>query len=268
MTNHSGLGEGLGTIVSLPWAARQPRATLLAAPSTHDEGVPGCVGRCRNGGEWPQPAEGLKEKMLLTPGRGPPSLPGSIRDSQPAPKHCWVRRGPPPNLPVSGSGRPRPRLPVQKLQNPGSLPPATQAPGTLPGEPCSRPPAPPGGGDPPRPRRGFGSPLPTCSLPLSPFPRHPHSLPQPPHTNSRALTAPRAVPSSASGPLSHGLPQVSRPPAPQRGSAEERKGSQAQDSTAALACTLPSSSSTGRQRSSSPGPRPPPLPAYRCVLLP
>lgn len=37
MTNHSGLGEGLRTTVSLQRAASQQRATFFAAPSSQDE---------------------------------------------------------------------------------------------------------------------------------------------------------------------------------------------------------------------------------------
>lgn len=64
-----------------------------------------CVGR----GCSQLEAGGLRRRVPLTQGQGPPSLPGSIRDSRPAPKHCWVRRGPPPSLPASRPRSPRPR---------------------------------------------------------------------------------------------------------------------------------------------------------------
>lgn len=76
--------------------------------------------------------------MSLTQEQGPPSLPGSIRDSRPAPKHCWVRRGPLPSLPTSKSGSPAAMPPVERLLNPGSHPPPPESLGTLPGEPGAR----------------------------------------------------------------------------------------------------------------------------------
>lgn len=58
MTNHTGLGEGLGAIVSLQWAASQPRATSLAAPFTQDEEASTLWGEVRERGS--QPAVGAR----------------------------------------------------------------------------------------------------------------------------------------------------------------------------------------------------------------
>lgn len=199
--------------------------------------------------------------MSLTQGQGPPSLPGSIRDSQPAPKHCWVRRGPPPSLPTSRSGSPPPGLLVERLRNPGSHPPTTQSLGTLPGEPWSpRQPHPelrihcaPG--------RSSAAPCPPLSA-LEPLPRRPQGLPGP-HT-SISPEPHSEVPSSAPESSSQRPLPVTGPPAPQGVSAEERKGSRGPGSKGLEPACLGLHSSSFLLRlpgsaGSSPGPRPPPL---------
>ena len=128
MTNHTGLGEGLGPLCPFRGqpANSQPRATSFSAPSAHEEGASRAVGRFGSGRRSQLGAGGLGRWTSLAQGQGPPSLPGSIRDSQPAPKHCWVRRGPPPHHPAGPAvlaqapgGAAEPWLPSPTARVPG-----------------------------------------------------------------------------------------------------------------------------------------------------